>query len=173
MKARDRRAFTFIEMLAVLAIIALMAGLSVVGLSRKTAKTIDDVAAELCDYDQGARLSTQRFGTTMELRIDPQQVQLTAVGRTGQALRPALVLPSGFAIRQCTLGGHPANVPGATLQIGPQGRSQTYGMKLTGPDGKSRWIVTIGPTGQQRVSENDAESSAIFSMLSQKRLLAP
>ena len=173
MKARDRRAFTFIEMLAALAIIALMAGLSVVGLSRKGVATIDDVAAELCDYDQGARLSAQRLGTTIELRIDPRQMQMATVGRTGQALRPAVILPNGFSIQQCNVGGRLANVSGATVEIGPQGRSQTYGLKLAGPEGKSRWIITLGPTGQQRISEDDAESSAIFNMLSEKRLLAP
>jgi prepilin-type N-terminal cleavage/methylation domain-containing protein len=171
MRDPERRAFTFIEMLAVLAIIALMAGLSVVGLSRKGAATIDDVALEICDYDQSARLSARRLATSLELRVEPKQLQMTTLDRIGQPSRPALALPSGYVIQQCQIGGRSTNA--GTVDIGPQGRSQTYGLKLTGPNRKSRWIVIMGPTGQQRVSENDVESSAIFAMLSQKRLLAP
>jgi prepilin-type N-terminal cleavage/methylation domain-containing protein len=164
------KAFTLVEVVAVLLIIGLLAGLSVVGLrARSQAATLEALTAELCDFDRAARLRAERSAQPMELEIDAQRVSLrSADGR--QMLRPPLDLPGGFAIESCWMGGSDGTDREMTVAIGPQGRSSSYGFCVARSDGKKRWIVVSGLSGQAQIAESDEQSKVIMALLAQKRL---
>jgi prepilin-type N-terminal cleavage/methylation domain-containing protein len=169
--AKTRKAFTLIEVVAVLMIIGLLAGLGVMSLrGRHRAATMEALTAELCDFDGGARLYAERFGRNVRLRIDSGQVCLCAEDDENKPLRAPLVLPEGFAIKDCWMAGDRATDQTVEVVVGLSGRSSSYGFCIAGPNGKSRWIVISGLSGQREILESDEQSNAIMALLAQKRL---
>jgi prepilin-type N-terminal cleavage/methylation domain-containing protein len=92
---RDRGGFTFIEMMAVLLIMGLLAGISAVTLHHQREQaTLQDVMLQIRDYDRGTRLYTRRFGRALDLQIDSRGMRQRAKGT--DRLRMPLVLPPVF-----------------------------------------------------------------------------
>src|SRR5688572_26304090 len=71
MSARDPRAFTLIEALAVIFIMALMAGVAAVSLSGAARSArVEDVAERFVAFDRSTRELARRFGRTPALRFE-------------------------------------------------------------------------------------------------------
>jgi hypothetical protein len=98
-----------------------------------------------------------------------QRVSLRSI-EGNQELRPPLAFPAGFAIKDGWIAGDEATDQRLTVDIGLARRSSSYGLCVAGPDGKSRWIVISGLSGQRQIMESDEQCKAIMALLAQKRL---
>lgn len=173
--ARKRAGFTLIEIVAVLLIVALLAGLGIASLrGLRNSATIESVTRQIMDYDRSARLLAERQGEAIDLvvQVEGMRQEHLADARRSGPLHSPLVLPKGFAIRDVWIAAREGNGNRA-VGIGREGRSRSYGFRLEAPAGENRWMVVSGATGQQQVSDHAMQSREIQTILAQERLDAP
>ena len=167
-----RKAFTLIELVAVLAIVALLtAGVSLSLRGALRDAHAEDAASRLVAFDALARQEARRLNRPSELHIDPHdgRVWRREVSASGgdHETGVALVLPPGVAIDEVfTARGRSRATETITIACSASGRTASYAILLSGPGERRRWIMFAGLTGQSRLIEHDRNVQDIFGVLS-------
>lgn len=160
--------FTMIEMLAVVAILALAATLAGVSLSGAASRaSLEDVAQRVIVYDAGARLYAARFDRPVVLRFDEGSVaQVFAEEDADAPPREPLRLPGGYRVRVlASEEDHP------TVPVSAGGRTRSYAVRVTAPNQRSQSIVFAGLTGEATVIEDEGVAEAMLAALEEPQWL--
>jgi prepilin-type N-terminal cleavage/methylation domain-containing protein len=157
--------FTLMEVIAVLAIIALTFGIASYGVSRiipaADAHTAAHRVARLDAWARGAALHEHRPAW---LSFSGHSVLAVCDGETrrqelGDDVRINRVPPA--AATPTTHG---------PVAIAPPGRSESYGVRIS--DGEKRvWLIVLGATGEALVIDNEREANDILGKLRRTRLI--
>jgi type II secretory pathway pseudopilin PulG len=152
MRPGNSRAFTAIEMLGVLALMAVVAAsasLSLVGMQRDSdlAGVIDRVQY----FDDLTRRQAEKSGQTMILAFDPAgQVQRNLSSASpGDPPRATLQLPDGFTIDRVMS----AAADQTHVAIASSGFSPTYAILLS-QQGRRHWMI-VSAVGDVREAADD------------------
>lgn len=157
-----RAGFTMIEMLAVVAILALAATLTGVSLSGAASRaSLEDVTQRVIAYDAGARLYASRFDRPVVLAFDERSIAQRFVEEDAAAPpREPLRLPGGYEVRALAPEeGRP------TVTVSAGGWSRSYAVRVTAPNGRARSVVFAGLTGEATTVEEEAEAEAMLAAL--------
>jgi prepilin-type N-terminal cleavage/methylation domain-containing protein len=161
----NARAFTLVELMVCLVLLALLSGLAVVSLGgARHAARAADVLAEVLLRDRLARETAGRFDRRIELRFDLTAGTVVpaiaaSADQPGTSSDPAAdtasqrpyTLPAGWRF------GEVATATGAIATSGtlavpcsaaPGGRSPSYEFVLIDPQGRPTCTLVVGPTGQ-------------------------
>jgi prepilin-type N-terminal cleavage/methylation domain-containing protein len=161
------RGFTLLEMIVVLALIAVLAAATLVSLGRRSGLA-DESAQAMADYDRLAREWSRRFGrpNRVVFDLDRGRVRRAAAGLDGEGdARPpaALRLPDGSRIARLMLAGRSHDAGEVAIGVSPRGQTRSYAVLLEGRGGERRWLVVAGLTGRPTAVDDAHEVEAIFS----------
>lgn len=157
------RAFSLIELMAVLAILAVAMGMTVwVWSGRTKAARLQDVVEQLGYLDRMARQTARGDGTPVALRFD---LDVPSVRRVQDAERSGVAyqLPDGFAIERVTVEGMASKSRQVDIGVSGQGLSPSYAVSVKGPQGQGTWYVVAGLSGHQVVLETEAQAKSVLS----------
>jgi len=135
------------ELVACLLLMAILS-LAAVVLLRGAGQTarFEDVVQQFASADSMCRDYSRRFGRDVEFVID---LDAGTLFRHESDAVPARLytLPRGFGIAGAW--GLEGQVEQGTVrvQVNSGGRAITYGLALSGPEGRKRWILVAGLTG--------------------------
>jgi prepilin-type N-terminal cleavage/methylation domain-containing protein len=176
----SRRAFTLIEVLAVVALMGLLAGATVWSLAEDVRRSSRaEIVGRIINADHAARLAGQRLGEPCSLLFDlrTQSVQRVMGSEDGsRQTTTVLKLPSGYRIDCIILPAAPGASRGpvvvqdpgeARIPFSTGGRSAAYAVRLASrndADGKIRqeWLAFAGLTGQMTVGLDDDQVNNLF-----------
>ena len=146
---RRRRAFTLVEFVAVLALMAALSGVAAVSLAAfARAHATGDAVDRLRAADAAARHRAETSGRSITLRIDMAAGRLAL--RDGRDVTTLATLPGGVSIGEtATPAGREAYGRVDLPFAGGTGFSPTYALRLDG-GGDRRWLVVAGLTGQTK-----------------------
>ncbi len=134
----NRRGLTLIELLAVITLITMVAGVALAGLSSGSEEArLRAATADVVALDAHARRSAERHGAVALERVDPDRLRLT--NASGQVAN--LSLRHGVEV-QILVNEAPVNAIG----VDALGRSDDYEIRVT-LNGLERRIVVAGLTG--------------------------
>ncbi len=186
------RAFTLIEVMAVVALIGLLAAATAWSLAGQAQQaTYDDVIDRLSHADHTARVSAQRLGpSSLCFDLDGQRVRVhSPQSRDGKPeAGHTMQLPPGFRIEQVAwvdTTTRPSRLAGLwstvtetngliELPVSSEGLSRTYAVQLVGPKivednakgsgetEQTTWLLVSGLTGQVTIED---EEKAIHNLL--------
>ena len=180
-----RRGFTFIEVIAVVALLGILAGGTAYYLADQVqASSSDSAVGQLAYADRLTRLRARRLGRECVLRFDLDEQAVTRFeNRHGELQRRSagLNVPVRCRIEQVwtvgLVGQSETGAPGRLARHGtgvvdvafsPAGRSATYALKLvSGPS--AVWVVVAGLTGEVTVEENEKQLHNLFTTLATGR----
>ena len=155
---RDVRAFTLIEMMLAVLLMALLAGAVALGFSQplKSSRTVD--AIELVrSFDNMGRQAATTSGSNVRLVFDlAQNILVQRDGADLAQFRTRVSLPPGCRIDAIRIDEHLVSSGEAIVDISPHGWSRTYAMHLLSP-GQDRWLVFAGMTGQMTQVQNESQ----------------
>jgi prepilin-type N-terminal cleavage/methylation domain-containing protein len=180
-----RRAFTLIEVLAVVALMGLLAGATVWSLAEDVRRSSHaEIVGRIINADHAARLAGQRLGEPCSLLFDLRTQSVRRVignEEGGRQTRTVLKLPPGYRIDCIVLPAAPGASRGpvvvqdsgeARIPFSTGGRSAAYALRLVSrddspggnADGKVRqeWLVFAGLTGQMTVGLDDDQVNNLF-----------
>jgi prepilin-type N-terminal cleavage/methylation domain-containing protein len=154
------KAFTLIEMLVVLALSAILAGIVSVSLagSFHTARA-QDVAGNIATYDRLSREYFRKFGRSGSLVFDIARQTITRVDSA------PLRLPSTLHFSQIVTADKTTTSGEVSIACSSDGQTPSYALDLTDDTGKHYWMVTAGLTGRTIQVENEQEVRDIFQAL--------
>jgi len=181
----QRRAFTLIEVLAVIALLGLLAGATAWSLAGTAQRaSVDEMVGRIAHADRMARFAAQRLGqpTVLVIDLDKQRLvrRVTLPDGTIESA-PALGIPAELRLDRLVMPGEPGSAevntrrPGrhfdrgeVTINFSAQGRSVSYGLRLADDEG-SRWLVFAGLTGQMTEINDEDEMDNLFALLTSGR----
>ncbi|MEI7835332.1 MAG: prepilin-type N-terminal cleavage/methylation domain-containing protein [Planctomycetota bacterium] len=173
------RAFTLLEVMAVVTLLALLAGATAWSLAddaRRSSRA--KVVADVAHVDRMARLAAQRCGEPCRLQFDLIHQQVCRFIGSGERVESAhsMTLPRNCRIdKVATPASGPSGERGDTIAIAfsSGGRGDSYAVRVVFENGaadkgageglpRSVWIVFAGLTGQMTVVTNDDELDKLF-----------
>ncbi len=192
------RAFTLIEIMAVVTLIGLLAAATAWSLADDAQQAgYDDVIDRLRYADYSARMSGQRLGpSTLMIDLERQRLWVQSPGKRQGSKEDGhtLQLPAGYRIadvswidptetkvrqgRPRKLIKHSSGI--IELVYSSQGISQTYVMKLTGPgqsdtqqsssaNQRTTWMLVSGLTGQAILEDEEEAINLVLEASAQAR----
>lgn len=167
-----RRGFTLLELIAVMVVMALLAAATVYSLSGHVGRARVATALEMLSAcDRLARQDAVRFQRYVLLEVDTDSGTVTWHAAQGdRAARPRR-LPGSVAIEQVrTEQGRSSGGVRLEVLIHPRGTSDTYALKLSGPDEAGPWLLLAGITGQATRLANDDDVEQVFRSLQTARV---
>lgn len=156
-------AFTLIELVVVIVIMAILSTIAAMSLSGTMGKYDLTRAAETIErVDANARRQARVTHALVELSIDRGKKRLT-VDAGGTARDATYKLPGRVTISNIRL--HRRIVAGNTfaIEVSDAGQSPTYAVELTRGKMK-RWLIIIGASGQVFPAESEDEVDALFAL---------
>jgi prepilin-type N-terminal cleavage/methylation domain-containing protein len=164
------KAFTLIEMLVVLALSAILAGIVTVSLvgSFHTARA-QDVAGGISTYDRLAREYFRTFGRSGSLVFDLGRGTVTRIEtqelKSQFSNSAPLHLPSEFHLSQVVTAERTTASGEVSIPCSADGQTPSYALNLTDDTGKQYWVVTAGLTGKSIQANDEQEVRDIFTAL--------
>jgi prepilin-type N-terminal cleavage/methylation domain-containing protein len=145
-----RGGFTLVEILAVLAILAMFVTLVTVNYQAPLLDArLQNAFERMEGLDRTLRLVAQNQGRPIKLRIDLAHGELAAeCGSGGGDFNETYTLPAGIRLEQLCVDQERIDGDEATILFSSAGTSATYAIGLTIPDGRCRWLLVVGATGQ-------------------------
>ena len=157
----NRRAFTLIEILAVVVILGLIAGAVSITLAASAQKaTFTGVIEQVAWLDRTTRRYCVQHGQSARLTFDTF-TQIISRPAKDDAYTSTLRLSAARLDRVRTLGSLAGDEEGA-ITITPAGRSATYALRFVGPTGQVSWLVILGLTGEVVHMDSDGDLDAFF-----------
>ena len=151
------RAFTTIEMLAVLCLAGLLSGLTTLSLaSPKRSADARDVVDHIAYADELVREMAREHHRTGRIAFDLSGG--TIADATGSAPRTIYRLPGGWTMDRLMVGGDGRQLDATTISLSPAGWSPPYAARLTNGN-DTRWIIVNGITGQVRQCNDEREAT--------------
>lgn len=168
-----RSAFTLIEVLAVVTILALVAGATIWSLAADVRRgTCADAIGRVAWADRTARLAARRLGRPCGLRFDLDARRLWRIEDDGLRTTHEVALPGGYHIDRLIIAatGGAADYGAIDVAYSIAGRSTDYAVHLTSRDGSDgTWIVISGLTGQVTSDLHENEVHNLFTALAAGR----
>ena len=157
-----RSAFTLIELIVVLLIMAVLASLAVISLGGTMDRFQLSQAAETVErFDARARSDARRLRTPVEATIDQNRNRLTIDNRSADDVR--FRLPASVEIKQIRMRRRVTAGSEIEILYNRQGSSPTYAVEL-GRGKMSRWLVVLGVSGQVVALDHEREVDEILSL---------
>lgn len=153
-----RRAFTLVELLAVLLMSALLAALVGMSLHRRhRAAQFDQVVQRASDFDRRTREQAVRFARPMQITIDAS----TATMRRHESMIDATtaspwVAPPGYTLH-CLMPADDADPGTVVIAYSTHGFSPSYALEFGRGAGERRWLLVAGLTGQHVITRHENE----------------
>jgi prepilin-type N-terminal cleavage/methylation domain-containing protein len=164
MKRGSPRAFTLIETLAVLALLALLTAAVAVSLKGAArAADMDDVLERFITADRNTREIARRFGRRPEFRFDLNQGTVSRFDNLDSSESRATPIPVGGArVAKLIVRGESIGYGEQSIAFSAGGRSPSYAVLLSGKAGQ-RWVAFAGLTGQAVVLRDERQVQDILS----------
>jgi prepilin-type N-terminal cleavage/methylation domain-containing protein len=157
----SRRAFTLIETLAVIALMAILAAAVTVSLAGAArAARVEDVAERFVAFDRSTRDVAKQFGRTPALRFDVNRGTVHRIDGDREAA--PLRLGGEVRVTRVIARGRDAAYGDVIVRFSALGQSPSYAVRLTGQNGE-RWLAFAGLTGQALVVRDEREAQDILS----------
>jgi prepilin-type N-terminal cleavage/methylation domain-containing protein len=150
---RHRRAFTLIELVACVAIMAILAAAAALSLHGHRSEATLPMAIQIIRFaDEQARQRALRSDASVELRIaldHPNIVQLSS-GPTSSEFQ----LPGAFRIARARIAGRSRDTGEISVRFSPRGWASAYALQIT--DGtRSQWVAFTGLIGDPQTLDDD------------------
>jgi hypothetical protein len=166
---RDCRAFTAIEMVAVLFLSALMATLSIASLAgvRRSAQ-LNDAIDQLARCNETVRRNAARLHSPLRLVLDPatgvvtEEALVPIDGGSGLVLYR---LPPSFRFARCIFRGGNEAFGEFEIAVAASGAMQSYAVEISGPK-ENGWALVAGLTGQVTRINDESKIMSILQSLS-------
>jgi prepilin-type N-terminal cleavage/methylation domain-containing protein len=156
------RGFTLVEMVVVIAIMALLtsaAALSFSGPLRATRAS--DAIRQVQSFDDATRQHAKRFGKDLQIVLDLSRDRLIRRQSADGPAMHELQLPHGCRIERVRVGGKVIDSGEAVLACSNLGLTRSYAAHLVGP-GLDRWILVAGLTGEVTTATHDLNDAGSF-----------
>ena len=164
MKRKTSRAFTLIETIAVIALLAVITAAVAVSLSgAKSTADLDGVAERFIALDRGTREVARRFGRRPSLRFELNQGTVRRLDDVdGDGNRTTPLVLGGARVAKLIVRGESVGYGEASVPFSDGGRSPSYAVLLTNKAGQ-RWVAFAGLTGQALVLGDERQVRDILS----------
>jgi prepilin-type N-terminal cleavage/methylation domain-containing protein len=162
-----RRAFTLVETMVAVIILGLLAGAVTWSFRAPLRRARMAEAIEQVKYiDASSRAFARRFGRNVEVVYDVSEgtMERRESARADASFRTVIASP--FRIEAVRTRGRTEEYGEAAIAVSPLGVSQTYAVKLAGPEAQ-RWVVVTGLGGEILTLADDAQVEAIFAKVAQ------
>jgi prepilin-type N-terminal cleavage/methylation domain-containing protein len=163
-----RRAFTLIEMTAVILLLGLLTG----GVLLSFAAPLDAIRMrqaieQICAFDSSARQAARRAGREIEMVLDLSDQQLIRRElRDDQRRQTARVsLPVGTRVQEVRGAARSFSSGSVVIRISPLGISRSFALRLAGPQG-DRWLMVAGLSGQIVLIDDEERIESILAQAS-------
>ena len=166
-RADARRGFTLLELLVMLAILALVSAVAVVRLRQPyRVARLGDAVGRLATLDGQARAYTQRFAREARLVYDLDR-NLAYVESGGAEHHECfrLVLGGGARLDRIRTADRQADQGEFALDLSAAGASSSYAIRLGTGDGPCRWTFWAGLTGQAVEMKTEDDVKSLFELL--------
>ena len=162
-----RAAFTLVEVVAVVVVMAILAGAMIVSLGDRMSRVrMSGLLDRLESLDRQSRTLAWQQKVPMLLAFDRDQHH---VERSSLDNRPTnrrrIHLPKGFGIASVRVSTNASLANPIRLTISPQGQSPTYAIEVSSGKKDSEWLVFGGVTGQAVRGYNETEVTELFRQL--------
>lgn len=163
-KARVRAGFTLLELVAVLALMAMLCAVAAVSLKEACRTARAQYAIEqIMHWDRSLRDHARRFEQEAELTIDlDHNLFFETQFHDGKPTSRRLPLGGGVRIERLFVGPDRIASGRANIEFFPDGHSPTYALKLKTADGNVRWLAFAGASGQVDEEPNDKQIEELF-----------
>jgi prepilin-type N-terminal cleavage/methylation domain-containing protein len=150
---RHRRAFTLIEVVACVAIMAILAAAAAISLHGHRGEATMPTAIQIIRFaDEQARQRALRSDAPVELRLastHPDTLLLSS-GPTSSEFQ----LPDGFRVARARIAGQPHDTDEISVRFSPRGWAPAYAFQIT--DGtRSQWLAFTGLIGDPLTLDDD------------------
>lgn len=156
----NRTAFTLLELMVMVILVGLIAGIAVVSVSTPFAKIrMDRCVSEFVTLEKAERRCVQRDAKLGQIiRVAPEQFKFVASGRK-------MSIPSGIQVTKLL-----RLAPGrgwkneSRIAYVPSGQSATFVVQFENRSGMKRWLTVLGITGQATLIQSEREIQDIMRM---------
>ncbi len=162
-----RGGFTMIELIAVLALSALLATAAVVNLAGVREHADNAYWADQIErYDQRTRIIAERLNQPLKVLVDTERNELRrTIADSGEPIGDRLRLPKSMLVAGVRLQDKTTAYGLVAIPYTPRGDSSTYLLKLAGRHDKSTWLLVAGMSGQTTTWNNATQAKNILTAL--------
>ena len=160
---RDRAGFSLVELMVVITIVGLLAGMVSLRLSGMTGKARFQQAIErLQSVDDGLRARAVRFDQPCELQltIGSSRIQRVYGNQRDGVSDP--VLSGNVEITRVRSPTRDVGTGNMTVHYAATGTSDSWAVQLTAPGHEPRWLLFAGLTGQTTELERERDVEDIL-----------
>lgn len=161
----DHRAFTLLELLVVLALIALVAAATIPRFGGLYAKSrMDTAVTQLATIDRKGRTVSQKQRLPAELRFDLTHNQVSIEWDAGEmevvtSIGSSIRIDSLLSRRETKSRGQVA------ISIHEDGTTESYAICMKGPHRSQRWLFVAGISGQITKLDSRREAEAMLNAI--------
>jgi prepilin-type N-terminal cleavage/methylation domain-containing protein len=165
--ALSRRAFTLIELTAVLAIIAIILGIVAVSLRAPYQRArLQEAVERMAFADRQMRSHARGHFHPCQLAIDLDRSALEIIdSRERDAPRRAFTLGGGIRIGHVVSGTGSVEQGDTHIACSSNGLTETYAIRLQGAGRTQHWLLFAGVTGQMTEMNDEEEVLSLFDHL--------
>jgi prepilin-type N-terminal cleavage/methylation domain-containing protein len=165
-----RYAFTLIETLVAVAILAVLATAVVATFSGPTARAREAEAVEQVKFlDATTRDFARRFGRSCEVAFDLSEGSMERREGLSREAAYRATIASPVKIEAVRTARQTVEHDEARVALSPLGLSETYAVELSGPDGWRAWVVFSGLSGEATLVSDESKIEAIFAQVASRR----
>lgn len=164
-----RPGFTLIEIVIAVSIMALLATAAALSFNRpmNRARTLE--AVEQVKYlDASCRDFARRFGRGVQITFDLSENRFERREGNSHEATYGVNFASPMQLLAVWTAREQVDDGEAVIPVSNKGLSQTYAVKLSGPEG-ARWVLVSGLSGETAVYTDDEQIRAIFAKTSPRR----
>lgn len=167
---RGRRAFSLLETLATLLILALLASTITLTFRAPLGRAKGTQAIEQVRFaDTATRAHAEKFARPVELIIDLDDNTLSRHDpTTGDPISHAQI-PAPWRIAELRTAHANHDAGRHAIRFSSSGLTQSYAIKLAGPQDQSRWILFAGLSPDSTLDLDDAQIQSILAAASPRR----
>jgi prepilin-type N-terminal cleavage/methylation domain-containing protein len=160
----NRRGFSLIELTVVLLILSITAGAVAMRVSGPMRNAqMREVLSQVEQFDLLTRRYARNHDRALHLVVDPAAGELRREDANGREdLGRPLSLPRGFRIGQLVLAEETFEGGTVAISCNRLGLTRTYALRIDGPNGRVRWLLFTGLTGQVTETNNAQKLETIF-----------
>ncbi len=165
----SRRAFTLVETMVAVIILGLLATAVAWSFRAPLRRARMSEAIEQVKYlDVSSRDFARRFGRGVEIVFDVSEgtLERREGPRAEASFRTGIASP--FRIEAVRTRARTEEYGETSIAVSPLGLSQTYAVKLVGPEAQ-RWVIVTGLGGEILTLADDAQVEAIFAKVAPGR----